>query len=339
MKDQTFSPKYVEKMYDMGNRDGFGLMYVENDRVKTVKSMLGWKEIMEMYEEHMETDIAVHVRNASYGMPKDLDNCHPFKVLSIDDGDKIDLYMMHNGRFGDIQVDKKYSDSWNFATKFLGGYLKKHPSALQDSDFQYFLAGIIGNNKLVFLDNKKRFTIINKDLGAMHPTGVWVSTKQDIKLYKPIVTTPLGVSTKTSSEIMGGSQFGPGPAWQYAKNGKWEKDSDNRLHFEALSAQQKKESEKGESTEEVLVEETTDNGTTDGVTADALKDIIDVLPTMNPLEIYNFVVSYHKESLLILTSITKEDKNMLKLMISNAPWDAADMMLKYSKGNLGAVTA
>lgn len=321
-------------MFDMGNRDGFGMMFVKEvdgvDRVQTVKSMLGWKGIMELYEEHMNQDIAVHVRNASIGMPKNLENCHPFKVLSLDDGDKLDLYMMHNGRFGEIQVDKSYSDSWNFATKFLRGYLKKHPSALQDLDFQYFLAGIIGNNKLVFLDNKNRFTVVNSDLGATHPTGVWVSTKQEIKLSVISVVKAPKVVNNTYHP-----QFGESPAWTYGK-GTWEPDSDNRLHFITANVPAKKESEKGDDTINAgAQEESTDNGTPD----EAMIDVIAVLPTMNMSEVYNFVINYHKESLKILSTITKEDQGALKLMISNSPWDAAEMMVKHSKGAVAKVTA
>lgn len=338
-KDQTFSPKYVEKMYDMGNRDGFGMMYVEPvdgvDRVQVVKSMLGWQGIMDLYEKQMDRDIAVHVRNASLGMPKNLENCHPFKILSLDDGDKIDLYMMHNGRFGEIQVDKQYSDSWNFATKFLRGYLKKHPSALQDEDFQYFLAGIIGNNKLVFLDNKNRFTIVNSDLGTKHPTGVWVSTKSDIKLTAIIVTpkTPKIVNIT-------GAQFGESPAWTYGK-GKWEPDSDNRLHFVAAN-EPKKLSEKGDEHISAGAQKgDIDNGTDDDeeTSEKAILEVMQELPAMNLTEVYNFVVDFHKESLQILSALTDKDKGELKLMISANPWNAAEMMLKHSKGTVAKATA
>lgn len=321
----------------MGNRDGFGMMYVGQvdgvDRVLTVKSMLGWKDIMELYEEYMNRDIAVHVRNASLGMPKNLDNCHPFKILSLDDGDKLDLYMMHNGRFGEIQVDKAYSDSWNFATKFLRGYLKKHPSALQDQDFQYFLAGIIGNNKLVFLDNKGRFTIVNSDLGAIHPTGVWVSTKQEIKL------TAITITPKTPKVVnITGTQFGESPAWTYGK-GKWEPDSDNRLHF--ISANEpKKTNDKGVNIISAgAQQENTDNGTDDEETSEkAILEVMQELPTMNVTEVYNFVVDFHKESLQILSALTQKDQDELKLMIAVNPWNAAEMILQHSKGAVAKAT-
>lgn len=329
-------------MYDMGNKDGFGLMWVEKvkgiDRVQTLKSMLGWQAMMDAYEKHMDNDIAVHVRNASIGMPKDLDNCHPFKILSLDDGDKMDLYMMHNGRFGEIQVDKKYSDSWNFATKFLRGYLKKHSSSLQDEDFQYFLAGLIGNNKLVFLDNKNRFTIVNADLGAKHPTGVWVSTKNDIKLAAPVVLHPNTTKPKVDTV----HQFGESPAWTY-KKGKWETDSDSRLHYIAfpLGSQKTTNEQAADTTIAEALGQSTDSGThdEDDINEEALVKVMEEIHNMSTIDIFNFVVNYHKESLKLLTSLTTEDKGKLKLMIANSPWDAAHLLIQGSQEKSAAAAA
>lgn len=313
----------------MGNRDGFALMYVDQvegvDRVVVKRSMAGWQDYVDLYEKNMNRDIAVHVRNASFGMEKNIENCHGFKVLSLDDGDKLDLFMMHNGKFGEIQVDKKYSDSWNFATKFIRGYLKKHPTALQDTDFQYLLAGIIGPNKLVFLDNKKRFTIINADLGAIHPTGVWVSTKQEIKIYSYVNNTPS--TSQTGSTV--GMQFGQAPAWSFSK-GEWEHDSDNRLHFVADSVPKTK-SEKTEKDTTIpvkVVEDATDSGTTKN--AVGLKELIKEIPIMSTLDLFNFVVQYHEQTLTMLNMLkVKEDEGKLKLMIASSPWEVAEMLKKH----------
>jgi predicted glutamine amidotransferase len=66
-------------MAEMGNRDGFGLMWVEGERtakgkikgntgrIRKVQSMAKPEEIAKIYAEHMDNNIAVHVRNATLG--------------------------------------------------------------------------------------------------------------------------------------------------------------------------------------------------------------------------------------------------------------------------------
>src|SRR5260221_11352768 len=120
-KDQTFEPDLVERMADMGKRDGFGLAYVQGERtangkligntgrVMIVKSMGYSAQIKKIYEEHMDNNIAVHVRNATLG-EKNEENCHPYVVLSKNLGQKGDLVMFHNGTIQDVQSAKRYSD-------------------------------------------------------------------------------------------------------------------------------------------------------------------------------------------------------------------------------------
>jgi hypothetical protein len=54
-----------------------------------------------------------------------LDNIHPYKVLSIDDGDSIDLYMMHNGIISECRPaisyvgGKSFQNSYNWKGSYL----------------------------------------------------------------------------------------------------------------------------------------------------------------------------------------------------------------------------
>jgi predicted glutamine amidotransferase len=334
-KDQHLEPKLIERMYDMGNRDGFGMMWVETingvDRVKVEKSMMSWKGIMDLYEKEMHRNMAVHLRNANYG-EKNLENCHPYPILDIDKGDKMDLWMMHNGTIRDVQVDKKMSDSWNFATKFLPGYFRKHPNALQDKDFQYLLTAIIGPNKLVFLDSKNRFTIVNEDLGAYHPTGVWISTKQEVKvLYyntTPVHNTP---PKDTISGANGGTGFGKRNEtnlpqvgnWHY-KVGGWDQDSDGRIHYNPnLKVPDADVIEADGITAEPPDTDTTDNGILN-VDEEGVYETLKSIPTQKRGDVYNFIIEYQKEARWIFQTLGKKDEKEARLLVLADPWAAVD---------------
>lgn len=344
-KSQDFDPRYIERMYDMGNRDGFGMMWVENrngvDRVATNKSMMGPSFLKDMYAKEMDKDIAVHVRNATYGA-KNLENCHPYCVLDMDMGHKIDLYMMHNGTIREVQVDKTMSDSHNFATKFLRGYLSKKNNYKQiyDPEFQFMLAGLIGPNKLVFLDNQNQFTIINVDMGSYHPTGVWVSTKNEIKLPEPVI-----VKHNTSSSSHHPMGFmGPHihPQWDY-ENGEWEKDDDNRLHFRPTSKTAKKDAdEKVTSSTTEAKEEAggTDSGTqSSDIDMEGLEQLESKLHTMSRQDVYKFTLHYPLEATVMLVKLSDKTVEAARNMVKSQPWDVVDLMVEEAKKKHGSQTS
>jgi hypothetical protein len=327
-KEQTFDPLHIERMYDMGNKDGFGMMYVEKrngiDRVAAEKSMGGWKILEELYTAKMDNDMAIHVRNATFG-DKNLDNCHPYPVLDIDLGHKLDVYMMHNGSIRDIQIDKSMSDSYNFATKFLRGYLEVHPNALQDVGFQYLLAGLIGPNKLVFLDSRKRFTIINGDLGSIHPTGVWVSTKSDIK--------PYDYRTKKSNSIDTVLNKNENGNWKFSGKGTWKVEVDNRLHFDVSEEPESKteDEEATDTIEEVEEKVGTDSGILNfsgEVDEEGLDEIIKRLPTAERQEVFKLVNGYHVEAAYIMKKILDLPDGQVRLMIAGDPWAATNAIIE-----------
>lgn len=266
-KEQTFSPDYIEAIYDKGNRDGFGMAYVEGERnaegklvrpgrVKVVKSMGHASVLKELYgrtvEENPQAAILVHLRNATAG-DKTIENCHPYKVLSIDDGDPIDLVMFHNGTIRDVQLDKSMSDSWNFATTHLQ-ILKDRPSMLNEEAFRYFLCWAVGTNKLMFLDNRERVTVINYELGSIHAaTGVWLSSRDSLqppKAYVPPATEgragfqlgagperpptapPVSSTTESGSDTPSVvTNRGYKMTWKQPEGSKWVMEVDGRSHF------------------------------------------------------------------------------------------------------------
>lgn len=214
---QEFTPDHIETIYHRGNNDGFGLAYVEGERneqgklvkpgrVKLVKSMGFSHELKEIFAKQLEKQVPFlfHLRNATAG-DKTLDNCHPYQILNIDDGDPIDLFMFHNGTMRNAWVEKEKSDSRCFAEIHLRGILRERPSMMYEDGFRYFLSTMIDGNKLMFIDNRERVSIINYELGSIQPSGVWLSTKEKVepyKPYRPAQTTPLqlGAGQDSSSQ-------------------------------------------------------------------------------------------------------------------------------------------
>lgn len=215
---QEFTPDHIETIYHRGNNDGFGLAYVEGERneqgklikpgrVKLVKSMGMAYELKEIFAKQLEKKVPFlfHLRNATAG-EKNLENCHPYQILNIDDGDPIDLFMFHNGTMRNAWVQKDKSDSRCFAEIHLRGILRERPSMMYEDGFRYFLSTMIDGNKLMFLDNRERVSIINYELGSIQPSGVWLSTKEKVEPYKPYRSTTTGTGAQSKSFQLGAGQ-------------------------------------------------------------------------------------------------------------------------------------
>lgn len=187
------------------NSDGIGIMYYEEGRIKVHKMLGNLRECLEMYAEHMTRDsFILHHRFATVG-DKSLENVHPFKILSIDDGDPYDLFMCHNGSISmskfDTDHDKRLSDTHLFCVEYLRPLMKKYPDIIDDAIFQTMLHDFIGfSNKLAFLSSrvqpdtledgtanpnagKARTYIFNKQQGD-EKNGCWLSNKYSIETYQ-----------------------------------------------------------------------------------------------------------------------------------------------------------
>lgn len=168
------------------NSDGLGIMYVENGRVKVEKCMSPkLKHHRKLFETALETQdtFAFHQRMATHG-EKNMANCHPYKILDLDE-DGMDLYMMHNGVITSIhQEDKTMSDTWHFA-EVLKKILKRDPRLIyDDSQFQCFVTGFLGfNNKLLFMNEQNEVLIFNEDRGK-YVDGTWFSNAHSIENWK-----------------------------------------------------------------------------------------------------------------------------------------------------------
>lgn len=195
----TVSPELLVGMRYLGthgNKDGMGVMWVDHGRVQIEKKLAKTDdEVVELYNKHKHHACAVHQRNQTLGKI-DEDNCHPFKVTSIDDGDPWDIWMMHNGTIREIQVDATKADSYNFATYFLRDFLRENPQASRSAHFCRILGGLIGKSKLILLsasgdpNDLGCYMVVNSGEGTILKPGIWVSRKEKI-IPKPPSSPPL----------------------------------------------------------------------------------------------------------------------------------------------------
>lgn len=165
------------------NNDGTGIMYVENGRIVVEKTVGVYKDHLDLYYKNMHRkQFVLHHRMATHG-DKTVNNVHPFKVMSIDDGDPYDLYMAHNGGIAMSKLDddpeKKLSDTHLFVLQYLQPLMKQYPDIIESKPFQIMLHDFIGYNKLAFLRNDGLCLIFNKQAGEFH-NGCWLSNKYSI---------------------------------------------------------------------------------------------------------------------------------------------------------------
>lgn len=198
------------------NSDGIGIMYVEEGRVvvkKTVNKNM-FDDIVDELNEQDQPKL-LHMRYATHGS-KDVERCHPFKVLSKDEGDKIDLYLMHNGVLRGVGSHTTKSDTQLFAERWLRPILRKNHKLLQVDAFQALLEDFIGtNNKLVFLDSDGNITLINEGAG-LWANGTWLSSPNYVSKRKRSITSANGVYTAGDRD-----SFDKVPEYNYSYGGQW----------------------------------------------------------------------------------------------------------------------
>lgn len=104
----------------MMHSDGFGIMWVENDKVNAFKSadMAMLDDVVASVNELVGVEVGLHLRYATHGSVRD-GNCHPFLSKNAKYG------LMHNGV---IQVERKgdETDSNAFCRTVAFPALRKH---------------------------------------------------------------------------------------------------------------------------------------------------------------------------------------------------------------------
>ena len=150
------------------NPHGGGFAYAKDGFIIVKK---GYELFKDFYEDYKKANIQninklIHFRIKTSGKIN-YENCHPFYVTT-------NLVMIHNGiisNFGNSEV----SDTREFISMVLKPIILKHGiNILNNETFVNTVSEIIGNSKLVFLDNKGNTYYINKDLGHKNK-GIWYS--------------------------------------------------------------------------------------------------------------------------------------------------------------------
>ena len=153
------------------NPDGSGIAWIQDNKIKTYKTMDNDKFINKALEIQSkfckDSDILIHCRIATSGKT-DLDNCHPFKISK-------DTVFAHNGILNCVEATNKVSDTRMF-NKALLKQLK--PEFLDNVTTRKLIGEIIKSDKLAFLTVnpklKRNSYIINRDLGKKE-NRVWFS--------------------------------------------------------------------------------------------------------------------------------------------------------------------
>jgi hypothetical protein len=158
---KTLPKVYLQNSFD-NNNQGAGLLYVKNNILTTFKTYSKKDLIKEYYKvrKEIKTPIVLHFRIATSGFSEH--NLHPFLV-----NDK--LGFVHNGVIWGLG-NKDYSDTYQF-----NEMLKKLPkNFLRNHVIKEFVANYIGGDKLIFLDDKNEWNIINEKNGHWFD-GDWFS--------------------------------------------------------------------------------------------------------------------------------------------------------------------
>tara|TARA_R100000808_G_C2151149_1_gene160107 strand:- start:178 stop:1104 length:927 start_codon:yes stop_codon:yes gene_type:complete len=155
---------------DDSNPDGIGYSFVKDEKLiirkfrKFSKFLKGYDRDISRYGH--QSPFLLHFRLATHGVNIGTENVHPFKVRN-------DLVFGHNGIISDVTDDDKLSDTQMFNKEVL----KELPlDFLENTAHIKLISGFIGNSKLVFLDSKKNFSIINEDMGHWNDEEtIWFS--------------------------------------------------------------------------------------------------------------------------------------------------------------------
>ena len=155
--------KQIQNSWD-NNDMGAGLLWNKSGKLSVFKSY-DYDEYLEKYNELREDksigNIVLHFRIATSGYNGE-HNLHPF--LTNDN-----LGFVHNGVIKGLG-NKSFSDTYEF-----NDMLKKFKHNFLACDMtKYFISEYIGYSKLIFLDNKDKYTIVNEELGKWS-SGNWYS--------------------------------------------------------------------------------------------------------------------------------------------------------------------
>lgn len=157
-------PKIQIKNSWDNNDMGSGILWCQNGELNVFKSY-DYDEYVDKYNEIRDNtaigNIVLHFRIATSGYNGE-HNLHPFLINK-------DLGFVHNGVIRGLG-NKTLSDTYEF-----NDMLKKYKhNFLRCEVSKFFISEYIGYSKLIFLDSKDGYTIINEELGKWDSSN-WYS--------------------------------------------------------------------------------------------------------------------------------------------------------------------
>ena len=186
----------VQNSWD-NNDMGSGLLWNKDGKLNVFKSY-DYDEYLDKYNELRDDksigNIILHFRIATSGYNGE-HNLHPFLVND-------DLGFVHNGVIKGLG-NKTFSDTYEF-----NDMLKKYKHNFLTCDMsKFFISEYIGYSKLIFLDSKDKYTIINEELGKWS-SGNWYSNDsyKQYNDYKYYGNAKVYNKTKTT-EIDGNNTY------------------------------------------------------------------------------------------------------------------------------------
>jgi len=150
-----------------GNPDGAGFMFAADNEIQISKGYFSFRSFYKAFRqaerENPNSNFVIHFRIATSGQI-DKDTCHPFYVNPK-------LGFAHNGVFSKMG-NKKISDTQQYNRQILKSYPKDF---IYKPKFVKKISNFCGwFNKLVFLDNKNSYLIVNENDGVWDG-DVWFS--------------------------------------------------------------------------------------------------------------------------------------------------------------------
>lgn len=199
----------MQVAYD-NNPHGYGLMWYDKDtkRIRTIKRHdSDFESLWGTLQKLEGITYALHLRWRTRGA-HGLEQCHPHKVVSMDDGAPEDVFLMHNGTFAAFAQHKSKSDTKLFAQKLrsvMRGTKHEFEKSLGRMNVH-----VNTFDKLLFMHSSGKVTFVNDQKGSWID-GVWYSNTYS---FEEGYRKPVAQPTLSGASYYGGYSDDRIPYWK-----------------------------------------------------------------------------------------------------------------------------
>ena len=172
------------------NHDGLGVVYATYDKQARRKKLVVAYELGTLKEQHTffrkhealaSGGFAAHLRMATDGIVNE-HNCHPHPITLKANGDKKDIYLLHNGILSGYTTGSQAveSDTVKFIREVMTPQLKKYPNLLKNVAWRSMVEETIGStNKLLIIEGGGKMYRFNGEKGIFRE-GAWLSNAYSV---------------------------------------------------------------------------------------------------------------------------------------------------------------